>query len=36
MQLWAGQNYTRCEDQSATDIIHQVIREANEIFQRHK
>ena len=33
MQLWAGQNYTRCEDQSATEIIHQVIREAKEIFR---
>ncbi|CAF1474312.1 unnamed protein product [Adineta ricciae] len=36
MQLWAGQNYARCEDQSATEIIQQVMREAKEIFKRYK
>ncbi|CAF1008078.1 unnamed protein product [Adineta steineri] len=33
MQLWAGQNYARCENQSATTIIQQIITEANDILQ---
>ena len=34
MQLWAGQNYARCEDQSATAIVHQVIAQARELLNR--
>ena len=35
MQLWAGQNYARCESQSAAAIVNQVIEEAEQIFKRH-
>jgi nitronate monooxygenase len=34
MQLWAGQNYARCERQSAATIVNQVIKEACEILNR--
>jgi nitronate monooxygenase len=34
MQLWAGQNYARCEDQSAATIVNQVIEQARELLKR--
>jgi nitronate monooxygenase len=34
MQLWAGQNYARCESQSAATIVNQVIEEARDILKR--
>lgn len=33
MQLWAGQNYARCENQSAATIIGQVIHEARNLLE---
>lgn len=36
MQLWAGQNYTRCESQSATAIVNQVIEQAHNILKHRK
>lgn len=33
MQLWAGQNYARCEDQSAATIVQQVIQQASQILK---
>lgn len=32
MQLWAGQNYARCESQSATTIVNQTIQQAYDAF----
>ncbi|CAF1968585.1 unnamed protein product [Rotaria magnacalcarata] len=32
MQLWAGQNYARCENQSATAIVNQTIEQACKIL----
>jgi len=34
MQLWAGQNYARCERQSAATIVNQVIEQARDILKR--
>jgi nitronate monooxygenase len=34
MQLWAGQNYARCESQSAATIVNQVIEEARDKLNR--
>jgi nitronate monooxygenase len=34
MQLWAGQNYARCENQSAATIVNQIIEEAYDILKR--
>lgn len=31
MQLWAGQNYARCEDQSATTIVNEIIQQVKSI-----
>jgi hypothetical protein len=33
MQLWAGQNYARCESQSATTIVNQVIEQARDMMK---
>ena len=34
MQLWAGQNYARCDSQSATKIVEEVIEQAQQILHR--
>ena len=34
MQLWAGQNYARCDSQSAAAIVNQVIEQAHNILKR--
>lgn len=34
MQLWAGQNYARCDSQSAATIINQIIKQAHDILKR--
>ncbi|CAF3558119.1 unnamed protein product [Rotaria sordida] len=33
MQLWAGQNYARCENQSAATIVNQVIEQARDVLK---
>ncbi|CAF3449277.1 unnamed protein product [Rotaria sp. Silwood1] len=33
MQLWAGQNYARCENQSAAAIVNQVIEQARDVLK---
>ena len=33
MQLWAGQNYARCDSRSATDIVHHAMAEACAILK---
>jgi nitronate monooxygenase len=33
MQLWAGQNYARCDEQSAATIVNQVIAQARDLLK---